>query len=128
MGFTFAAVEALFEQADFGFEFGDALLALLVASLPARVAVGLAVGQLFLEFGFAAQRALVKGLVETDLLAGVAEQLLAGGQAAGCRAGERVTEGSVIGLHEGSSPEVVATREVGSERREKEEEAERDGC
>jgi len=82
-GFATAAVETLFEQADFGFEFVEALLALAVTLLQAGVAVALALGQLLFEFGFAEDSALVEGLVEADLLPSVTEELLAGGQATG---------------------------------------------
>jgi hypothetical protein len=70
-----------------------------------------AAGELFLGFGFAADGALVKGLVEADLLACVAEQLWAGGQATGSVAREWVTQGVVVdGIHEGRMPEALAPR------------------
>jgi hypothetical protein len=104
MGFATPAVETLFEQADFGFEFVQALLALVVALLQVRFKLGLALNEEFLEFGFAADSALVEGLVEADLLAGVTEELLAGRQATGGPAGERVARGGVVGFHAGSMP------------------------
>jgi len=53
MRFATAAVETLFEQAHFGFEFGEALLEFRFALLQACGGAGLVVGQLFFEFGFA---------------------------------------------------------------------------
>jgi hypothetical protein len=103
-GFATPAVEALFEQADFGFEFVEALLALVVALLPARLKLGRTLNEEFLEFGFAADSALGEGLVEADLLACVTEELLAGGQATGSLAGQRVAAGGVVGFHAGSMP------------------------
>jgi hypothetical protein len=104
MGFAAAAVEALFEQADFGFQFGGVLLVFAVPLREAGVARGVAVGQLFLEFRFALDSALVQSLVQADLLACVAEELLAGRQTAGGLAGQRVTQNKVIRFHNGSMP------------------------
>src|SRR5439155_15034983 len=49
MAFVAAAVQALFEQADFGFEFVDALLQLALALLPARLPVEVPLGEALLQ-------------------------------------------------------------------------------
>ena len=107
------------------FEVGDALeefgFALLLTVSPGD----LLLRELFFELGFAESGALVECLVEADLLACVAEELLAGGQAAGSPAGERVAGGDVVGVHGGSMPGGPAKGEVGSEKREKKEDAAR---
>src|SRR5205807_5856330 len=88
LAFAAAAVEALFEQADFGLEVGDLLLDRAAALLQAGLAVGLALGKLFLEPGLAEGSAdgsaVVEGFIEAGLLACVSEGLLAGREAAGC--------------------------------------------
>ena len=99
MGLATFAVEALFEQADFGFEFIDTLLALVVALLEPRFKLRLALQEELLEFGFAVDRALVEGLVVADLLACIPQELLAGGQAAGSLAGQRVAGSGEVGFH-----------------------------
>ena len=104
MGFAAVAVEALLEQADFGLEVGEALLAFDVALRQAGLQVALALGALFLAFGLAEASALGEGLGEADWLACVTEEWLAGGQATGCPAGQRVAGGGGVGFHAGSMP------------------------
>jgi hypothetical protein len=88
MAFATAAVETLFEQADFGLKVGDLLLDLAAALLQAGFAVGLALGELLFELllacGLTEGSAVVEGFIETGLLACVPESLLAGREAAGC--------------------------------------------
>jgi hypothetical protein len=96
MAFAAAAVEALFEQADFGLEVGNVLLELAAALLQAAFAVGLALGELLLESGLAEGSAdgsaVVEGFIVVGLPACVAERLLAGGEGAGCLGWERFQE------------------------------------
>src|SRR5262249_16070623 len=70
MGFARAAVEALFEQADFGFEVGEALLEFGFAVPQAGGRVGLGLGGVLLEVGFAQGGAAGGGAVGVGLLAG----------------------------------------------------------
>ena len=97
MGFATAAVEALFEQAYFGFEFGDALLRFVLALLQACGKAGVALSELFFEFGFAQGSAVVEGLIEARLLTGVPESLLAGREFAGSVGGFRLQD---AGFHQ----------------------------
>ena len=90
-GLATASVEALLEEADFGFEVGDALLQSLTTALPIRSTLG----ELGLEFGLARGRALVKGLVVASLLTQVAEGLLAGRAEARQLKSRGMGEGSV---------------------------------
>jgi hypothetical protein len=108
MAFATAAVEALFEQADFGFEVGDALQEFVLVALLTGCQGGLVLGELCFELGLAPEGALVEGFVVADLLASIAEKLLAGGQAAGCLAGEGGTGDKVVRFHTGSMPTASA--------------------
>jgi hypothetical protein len=125
MGFATAAVEALLEQADFGFEFGDALVEFAVALLQAGGAVGLAGGELGLELlqlggevglalgeelfegGFAKGSAVVEGFVVAGLLAGLGEGLLAGRQGAG---GLDAGQVGGAGFHKGEYAKLAGRR------------------
>ena len=115
--FARAAVEALFEQAHFGFEIVDTLLQLGFTLLQAGGGSGLGLGQLRLEcgfallqargrlglrlgeegfqFGFAEGGAVVEGAIEAGLLARVGEGQLTGRQAAGSGGREWIERESV---------------------------------
>jgi hypothetical protein len=116
VGLTTAAVEALFEQADFGLQLGDALQEFGFALLLAACQGDLVLRELFFESGLAEGGALVEGLVVADLLAGVTEELLAGGLAAGSSAGERVAGSDAVGVHGGSLPGRPTKGKVGCEK------------
>lgn len=90
MGFATAAIETLFEQAHFRFEFVDALSQFAFALVQAGGPVGLALGQLFVEMGFAPDRALVEGLIVARLLPRLPKRLSAGRETAGGLGGRRV--------------------------------------
>jgi hypothetical protein len=81
-----AALEAVLEQADLGLEVGQGLLQFGFALLDTRrgggLRPGVGLGEALAELGLAEGSAVVEGLVEADLLAGVPEGLLAGRQAA----------------------------------------------
>jgi hypothetical protein len=109
MGFATASVESLFEQADFGLEFVDALLQLVLELLPLGGKVGLALGEEFFEVSFASGSALVECLVVAGLLSGVDESLLAGRQGTGRLGGERVAQGlEGKGVHQTRMPKQLA--------------------
>jgi hypothetical protein len=101
MGFAASAVEALFEQAHFGLEFIKALLLLALLLLETGLEVGVAVSELFFEFGFAEASALVERLVTANVVARLPEEELARVQAAGWFGGKRVAEVGVGGFHKG---------------------------
>lgn len=95
-----AAVEAMFEQAHLGLEVGEPLLQLGLVLLDARrgsgLSLGVSVGKLFFELGFALAGTAVEGFVEAGLLTGEPKGLLAGGQAARGGGRDRVED---VGLH-----------------------------
>jgi hypothetical protein len=94
-----AAVQALFEQADFGLEVVDALVEDAVALTQARFKVGLLLGEALFELGFALGGAVVEDAIEADLLAGVAEGLVAGQQATRSLAGKFTQGVESAGVH-----------------------------
>ena len=71
-------------------EIGDFTLAWRSRIFLANSGVGLALGELFFEFGFAQGSAVVEGLIGADLLARVPENLLARREAAGSLGGQQV--------------------------------------
>jgi hypothetical protein len=86
VGFATATVKAVLEETHFGFEVGQALGQLGLESLETRVCggvgLGLGLGELLFEFGFAEGGAAVKRLVEAGLVTSLPEGLLAGQLAA----------------------------------------------
>jgi hypothetical protein len=89
MSFVFVSVESLFQPADFGLEFVEALLELAVLLLESLVAVVLGRSELLLELVFAFLAALVLGLPVAGLGAEVEEGQAALRCATGLGAGDR---------------------------------------
>jgi hypothetical protein len=73
MTFATLAVKTLLEQAHFGFKVNKPLVKVVIALLKTCGKVGLKLGELFFEFGFAKDSALVKRFIISGLLARVSE-------------------------------------------------------
>jgi hypothetical protein len=107
MPFATAAIEPLFEQADFGFQFVNTLLELLFALLETCRRVRLGLGQELFEFAFPLAGAVVERLIVADLLASLPQCLLTGWEVAGSLYWKRIaTEVGVIMFHHPNMPQL----------------------
>src|SRR5947209_3116440 len=93
MALVTAAKKTLLEQADFGFEFVDALLQLLFAFLQACRPNHLVLGSELLEFRLASEGALVETAIVAGTLPGVVQCLAAGREHTGRWQGAGVCTG-----------------------------------